>query len=63
LQSDARRPELLAPLLQRYEALDYARQKGQYFADRARERLSGLSASPAREVLAAMTQFVMSRSV
>jgi octaprenyl-diphosphate synthase len=63
LQSDNRRPELLAPLLARYEALDYARQKGQSFADRARERLSGLSASPARDVLAAMTEFVMSRSV
>jgi octaprenyl-diphosphate synthase len=63
LQSDSRRTELLMPLLVRYEALDYARERGQYFADRARQRLSGLSTSPARDVLAAMTQFVMSRNV
>jgi octaprenyl-diphosphate synthase len=52
----------LAPYLQRYEALDYAKSRGQSFAHRARQRLDALSPSPSRDVLAAMTEFVMSRS-
>ena len=52
----------LARYLDRYDALDYARSRGQAFAHRARQRLDHLSPSPARDVLAAMTDFVMSRS-
>ena len=48
--------------LDRYEALDYAKTRGQAFAHRARQRLEALAPSPSREVLAAMTEFVMSRS-
>ena len=62
LTGDDRRPELLAPYLARYEALDYARARGQSFAHRARRRLDLLPASPARDVLATMTDFVMSRA-
>jgi octaprenyl-diphosphate synthase len=59
---DDRRPELLAPYLERYEAIEYARQRAQSFADRARRRLDVLPKSPARDVLAATTEFVVSRS-
>jgi octaprenyl-diphosphate synthase len=52
----------LAAYLDRYEALDYARARGQSFAHRARQRLESLSSSPARDVLSAMTDFVMSRN-
>jgi geranylgeranyl pyrophosphate synthase len=52
----------LAVYLQRYEALDYAKSRGQAFAHRARQRLELLAASPERDVLATMTEFVMSRS-
>ncbi|MCI0359519.1 MAG: polyprenyl synthetase family protein [Planctomycetaceae bacterium] len=56
------RTRALAPYLQRYDALDYAKSRGQAFAHRARQRLELLSASPARDVLASMTEFVMSRN-
>jgi octaprenyl-diphosphate synthase len=56
------RTRLLTPYLDRYEALDYARARGQSFAHRARRRLEPLPPSPARDVLTAMTDFVMSRN-
>jgi octaprenyl-diphosphate synthase len=55
-------PQQLAPYLDRYEALDYARARGQSFAHRARQRMESLPPSPPRDVLSAMTDFVMSRS-
>ena len=62
LQGDERQPGRLVPLPRAYDAVDYARSRGQAFAHRARLRLDHLSPSPARDVLAAMTEFVMSRS-
>jgi octaprenyl-diphosphate synthase len=62
LSGETNRPQQLAPYLDRYEALDYARARGQSFAHRARQRLESLPSSPARDVLAAMTDFVMSRN-
>jgi octaprenyl-diphosphate synthase len=56
------RPSQLAPYLERYEALDYAKNRGQAYAHRARQRLELLAPSPERDVLATMTEFVMSRS-
>jgi octaprenyl-diphosphate synthase len=61
LASGERQPERLAGYLDRYEALAYSRERGRSFALRARRRLDTLSASPAREVLSAMTEFVMTR--
>ncbi|HZL87752.1 MAG TPA: polyprenyl synthetase family protein [Pirellulaceae bacterium] len=62
LTGDEQRPDLLAPFLDRYEAISYARQRAQFFADRAQQRLSALPGSPARDVLTAMTGFVVSRT-
>ncbi|MDX1944445.1 MAG: polyprenyl synthetase family protein [Pirellulaceae bacterium] len=62
LTADDRRPALLTPLLARYDALEYARSRGQSFAHRARRRVDLLPAGPARDVLAAMTDFVMCRA-
>jgi octaprenyl-diphosphate synthase len=58
-----RRSEPLAPYLNRYGAVDYARERALGFARRAGQRLESLRPSPAREVLAAMTRFVVSRSM
>jgi octaprenyl-diphosphate synthase len=63
VSGDERRPELLAPYLERYEAVEYARQRAYGFANRARRRLDFLAASPARDVLAATTEFVVCRSM
>jgi octaprenyl-diphosphate synthase len=52
----------LTEYLTRYDTLDYARGRGQSFADRARQRLDLLPSSPSRDMLALMTEFVMSRS-
>jgi len=57
------RADSLAPYLERYEAVEYARQQAQSFADRARRRLDVLRPSPARQVLSAMAEFVVSRSM
>jgi octaprenyl-diphosphate synthase len=52
----------LASYFERYEALDYAKSRGQAYAHRARQRLELLAVCPERDVLATMTEFVMSRS-
>ncbi|HZN36973.1 MAG TPA: polyprenyl synthetase family protein [Pirellulaceae bacterium] len=57
------RADSLAPYLERYDAVEYARQQAQSFADRARRRLDVLRPSPARQVLSAMAEFVVSRSM
>jgi octaprenyl-diphosphate synthase len=62
LTGDERRPHLVAPFLERYDALDYARDRAATFADSARRRLDLLPKSPARDILTLMTQFVVSRS-
>ena len=63
VSGDDRRSESLAPYLRRYEAIAYTRQRAIGFAQRARRRLDGLPPTPARDVLAAMTEFVVSRSM
>jgi geranylgeranyl pyrophosphate synthase len=62
LTADAPQPRLLWPLLERYDALDYAREQAASLAGRARRRLSDLPASPAREVMLSMAEYVVSRS-
>lgn len=56
-------PTLLMPLLERYGAIDYTRKRATSFAQRGRRRLEHLPPTPARDVLAAMTEFVVSRSM
>jgi octaprenyl-diphosphate synthase len=63
VSGDECRPELLAPRLDLYGAVEYARQRALHFADRARGRLDGLPPSPERDILAAFTEFVVSRSL
>ena len=62
LTADEPRPELLAPFLKCYQAVSYSQERAQFFAERARQRLSLLPAGPAREVLSAMAGFVVSRT-
>ncbi len=61
--SDDRRTESLAPYLRRYDAIAYTRQRAIGFAHAARRRLNGLQPSHSRDVLAAMTEFVVTRSM
>ena len=62
LTSDVREAELLAPFLERYDVVEYAREKAAWYAGRARRRLEFLPSSPARAILTLMTEFVVSRS-
>lgn len=59
--SDDRTARLL-PLLEKYDAIEYARQTAQRFVDDARGQISGLTPSPARDTLLAMAEFVVQRS-
>jgi octaprenyl-diphosphate synthase len=52
----------LRPYLDRYASLEYARGKALEYAGRAGQRLESLPPSPARETLAAMAHFAVSRS-
>ena len=61
--SDEQRVDLLPPYLERYEAVEYTRQRAIGFSRRARRHLEGLSSSPAHDVLTALTEFVVSRSM
>ena len=54
--------EQLRVILAQYHALDYAKERAHGFAASARDRLSSLSASPAKEVLLYLTEFVVDRS-
>ena len=56
------RTHQLTSYLERYGAVEYTRSRGQAYANRARRRLESLGPGASREVLAAMTEFVMSRS-
>ncbi len=49
--------------LERSDALQYTREKAQAFAQAARDDVARLPASPAREVLLALTELVVSRRV
>lgn len=62
LTGDHRQPHLIAPYLERYDALDYARDRASSFADSARRRLDLLPPSPSRDILSLMTDFVVSRA-
>ena len=55
--------ESLVPNLDSCGAIEYARQRARQFASRARCSLDALPASPSRDVLSAMTEFVVSRSM
>jgi octaprenyl-diphosphate synthase len=56
------RDQRLATLYETYDALEYSRQTAQRFVDQAREQLSGLGSSAARDTLLAMSEFVVQRS-
>jgi octaprenyl-diphosphate synthase len=63
VSGDDRQPKLLGPYLDRFEAVEYTRLRALSFSTRARHRLEALPPSPSRDVLAAMTEFVVSRSM
>jgi len=52
----------LVPLLNRYDAIHYAVERAKDYAERARQRLDGLSPGPAAESLRRLTHFVVNRS-
>jgi octaprenyl-diphosphate synthase len=60
-ETDDRSGRLL-PLLEKYDAVEYARQTAQRFVDDARRQISGLAPSPSRDTLLAMAEFVVQRS-
>lgn len=62
LSADAPQPRLLLPYLRRYESLEYTRERGRFFANRAAERLNILPASAAKDVLTSMAEFVVNRN-
>lgn len=62
LSGESRQPAALLPYLERYDALDYTRQRAAAFAARAQSRLAHLAPSPSRDVLSAMTDYVTTRS-
>ena len=49
--------------LERFDAIDYARQTASQFADDARVQLERIPDSPSREILADLTDFVVGRSL
>lgn len=63
VSGDEQPRDRLAPFLDRYDAVEYARQRAFSFARRARRHLEGLASSAARDVLATLTEFVVSRSM
>jgi octaprenyl-diphosphate synthase len=63
LSSDDRQPALLAPYFEACGAVEYTRTRALSYAHRARRRLENLPASPSRDVLFAMTEFVVNRSM
>jgi octaprenyl-diphosphate synthase len=62
LSGESCRPRDLATYLERYDAIAYSQGRAADYASRAKERLAGLPGSPARDVLAAMTEFVIHRA-
>jgi octaprenyl-diphosphate synthase len=62
VSGEERRPAQLMPYLDRYGGVEYARQRALDFARKAQARLKGLGPSAARDILAALPEFVVSRS-
>jgi octaprenyl-diphosphate synthase len=62
LKSDVRRNELLLPFFEKTDAIGYARQRAQSYAERASKRLDALPESPSKKVLEVMARFVVARS-
>lgn len=56
------RHQRLLWLMEKYDAIDYARQTALRFVDDARAQISALNPSPARDTLLAMAEFVVQRS-
>lgn len=52
----------LLPLLEKYDAIEYARETAERFVSEARLAIAGLPVSPARETLLQMTDFIVRRS-
>jgi octaprenyl-diphosphate synthase len=63
VSGDDRRPEVLTPYLHRLSAIEYTRKRAIGFSHRAQRRLESLPPSPSRDVLVAVTEFVVSRSM
>ncbi len=53
--------EALLNFLARHDSLNFARPEAQLYADRAQAELTGLADSPARDALAALTEFAIAR--
>jgi octaprenyl-diphosphate synthase len=62
VSGEERRPAQLMPYLDRYGGVEYARRRALDFARKAQARLKGLGPSAARDILAALPEFVVSRS-
>lgn len=60
-RSDHHRREALEPWFENAEALEYARQTADDYAEKARAELGALAPSPARTVLKQLTEFVVQR--
>lgn len=58
----ADRHQALASFFERYGAVAYAQDQARQFASHARRQLDGLPRTQAREILALLTEFVVSRS-
>lgn len=56
------RDRALLAYYERYDTIAYARERAHSFADHARHQLNGLERTRAREILAMLTEFVVSRS-
>jgi octaprenyl-diphosphate synthase len=52
----------LLPYLERYDAIQYTRDKAQYYANQAKLQLSGLESSDAKQTLEIICDFVVQRS-
>lgn len=57
-----RRIERLTPFLERYEAIEYARKRAAFYAERAKRRLDCLVDSEAKSILLAMVDFSIART-
>ena len=53
--------EVLLSWLTRHDSLNFARAEAQLYADRALAELTGLAGSPAKDALAALTEFAVAR--
>lgn len=56
------RNEILTPALQHHNAISYARERAQHYAELARRQAESLEPSAARDTLVLMTRFVVARN-